>query len=125
MTELSRKIVVPDAMRKAAGAATDGVDPEGYFLYHALEGALRWLDDELEKLLPKEECYYRSPSMSETYEANGRKIAIAAMRRLFVAEPEVPDAVADLLLWHKAGTTCDLDKRIIEAYNRGRKAGEK
>lgn len=47
---MADKVVVPDEMKKAAGRASNGFDPDGYFLYHPLEGALNWLDEKIKGL---------------------------------------------------------------------------
>lgn len=42
-----RKIVVPKEVLLEAGRASNGVDPEGYFLYRPLEAVFIWLGNKL------------------------------------------------------------------------------
>jgi len=85
-----KKIVVPEGMREVFHKAEnhDGYKWDDAVLDHMLEAALRWLDGELEKMIPKKTSdlrYYRSPSMADTYQDNGYKLAITAVRRMFLA----------------------------------------
>lgn len=132
------KIVIPEGMLKAA---------QVYLMEYAsvplltkesreydrvfLEGALRWLDGELEKLMDQSVApgtYYREPSMSDDYHRLGNNSAIEKVRRMFLApEPEVPDAIKDLLscavskaepVMGESFAQCH-DRHVIEAYRRG------
>ena len=47
-----QKIVVPEGMQLAAGEASEGLDPEGYFLYHPLAAAVQWLLNKIHECDP-------------------------------------------------------------------------
>ena len=129
-----KRYVVPEQMRLAVAQA---VHLEcGRVDYHpqirvALEAAVRWLAEN--PVLPTDE------QIRELFSLTNHKVDCASyrereyewQRRMFLApEPEVPEAVKDLL-WDSANLVAknvgifgdvpvQVDKNIIEAYRRGR-----
>jgi len=110
------EIKVPDEMLKAAMntrmVVFGGQFPwsDGY-CQMILEAALRWLDIEIRFLLTDDK--------SEEYAK-----AIEDVRRMFLAEPEIPEEVKDLT-WAKTPPISNYypdthNEQIIEAYRRGR-----
>ena len=109
-----RRIVVPEGMLEAAGKASNGVDPEGHFLYLPIEAALCWLDAKLDQCVVAED---------------GAK-TIKQVRRMFLApEPSVANvdaAIPDLLLDAPTHILIEeANRKIREAYRRGQKSGAK
>ena len=110
-----KKIVVPEEMLKAAIEAYKIFAPYPMSPEHSkhvdpvLEAALRWLDGALET--------QRVEAVSDW--RKGYSAAIDDLRRMFfVSEPEVPEAVRDLVEGMSWGTTTP--HAILEAYRRGK-----
>lgn len=91
------KIEVPKDMAQAgatgwvASRGPDGQMNPMEVARSVLGEALRWLDKELEKLIqkpPDVTQYFRSESMYDQYVRQGNNIAIANVRKLFIA-PEI------------------------------------
>lgn len=111
-------------MRKAAGEASGGIDPEGYMLYHPLEGALRWLAEH--PMVPTDEQiheFYAGESEAGVSFDFLRRFAAWYQKRMFL-EPEAvdPKEVEDLLWYGSTNASRDHDAKVIEAYRRGRKS---
>lgn len=53
VTTSAKRIIIPDGMRKAVGLAIKGVDPDGYYVYSAVEAVLQWIISN--PVLPTEE----------------------------------------------------------------------
>jgi hypothetical protein len=130
-----KKIVVPLDMAMAAAKAV--YDQCNRVDYHpqiriALEAALRWLAEN--PIVPTDmqcEAMYTS-SLNDRRGSTGyvREFSVEWQRRMFLApEPEVPEAVKDLL-YAPNGTPDGLsehvigihDARVIEAYRRGKQS---
>jgi hypothetical protein len=110
---MSKKIEVPEGMSNAVREATHGYDAQTVNI--GVEAALRWMDEELQKL---KETVSHKQAKPEAYKA-----AIQDVRRMFLApEPEVPEAIQDL--WD-ASPTPDTKRRTIEAYRRGKESSKK
>jgi hypothetical protein len=134
---MRERYVVPEGMLKAGVeaietkgrgqyASVSGSDPQiRSDAKVALEAALRWLDNELDKIIKKRETVdvvMRSPSLADYYVDNGYNLAIIDVRHIFLApEPEVPEEIADLL--KNAPPYYPNNEMVIEAYRRGQKAG--
>jgi|SRR5579863_1336253 len=112
---------VPEDMRKAAGEASGGIDPEGYILYHPLEGALRWLAEH--PMAPTDEQineFYAGESEAGVSFDFLRRFAVWYQKRMFLDSEEVDTKEVEDLLWY--GTTDvsrDHDAKVVEAYRRG------
>lgn len=123
---MGKKIVVPQGMLAAAGAASDGLDPQGLFLIGPLQGALRWIDEQLELMIQDNpylhDVFHRSESLSENYVRTGRNNAIKELRSMFlVAEsPSIDDLLVRAVIGQVNGE--QINERIREAYRRGQKA---
>ncbi len=102
---MEKRYVVPDGMLKAAvdamrNPAYNGSSIERWATI-GIEAAMRWLDAKLEEM-DKDEPF-------------DRDLQIRRVRDLWTSpEPEVPEAVKDLLYPEHDNS------RLIEAYNRGR-----
>lgn len=95
-----RKIVVPEGMRKAAGLATKGVDPEGYLFYLAVEAAVCWLLNELETKTKSSPGMYQSESLSESNQRCGYNYAIADILKMFAPPETLPDTLVLCIMRH-------------------------
>ena len=131
-----KEIEVPHEMRKAFCEAWDQglnevpVSPsrsevDGYILksgharFKALEGALRWQIEHLP--LPS----LNDPSYSGPEWTSGWNCALEAVRRMFVAELEMPEEIKDLIATLNPDVVGSKEL-ILEAYKRGlnRASGE-
>lgn len=129
-----KKIVVPDGMRKAALKAIEsanavelGVEGGAKIV---LEAAFRWLSEN--PIVPTEK---QEKEMDQWARARMARepirpatFAVEWQRRMFLApEPEVPEAIKDMQRIHYASLSgqedldSNLQKLLIEAYNRGLK----
>lgn len=89
--------------------------------FSGLEAAMSWLAVELAKMVKKRESlgdFYRSPSLADSYHDNGYNVAIHDIRRMFLAEPEIPEEVKNLM--QKWGGK--FDEPILEAFRRGQRS---
>ena len=87
----SGKIIVPKGMLKAAGAASGGVDPHGYYLVGPLEAALRWLSENpIVPTLDQIESMRRLSSYTDKPLCTYQDVAVEWQRRMFLA-PQSPD----------------------------------
>jgi hypothetical protein len=126
-------------MRLAAGRATNGVDPEGFLIYPALEAALRWQSENLQ-VPTAEQARELFSVVDHPVGASGdgwnkvvSDIAVEWQRRMYLApEPEVPDEIKDIgilfdiLEPSRMGASAESVKKYgIECYRRGQKAGLK
>lgn len=135
---MDKKIQAPDEMLKAAVAAmkersgTKFCSTEQWAAL-GLEAALGWLADEWE---PSEELLIAiqgelKPYVEDLTPFTLRNIATIlsiASRRMFLApEPEIPEAVKDLLVepFIRQWRGEELNKAVIEAYKRGLKEGNR
>jgi hypothetical protein len=131
------KYVVPEGMLKAVDKAigemrlgqASRLAPRNGELWPnelkqvALEAAIGWLDGKLTE--------FDQPGAFDQYR-NGYNAAIRCVRRMFLApEPEVPEAIKDLM-WSQPLYKCDTEfyeaipnanASVLEAYRRG-KAGK-
>jgi hypothetical protein len=113
-----KNYIVPQGMLQAAKDASDGIDPEGYFLHGPMVAAIKWLSNnpirptvdqvkDIGRILAKDKDKYETSS----------DFAVEWQRRMFLApEPKVPQAIKDLYV-HGLH---DFKAAILEAYNRGR-----
>jgi len=84
-----KRYVVPEGMRLAAGRATNGVDPEGFLIYPALEAALRWQSENLK--VPTEKEW--AACLQDARRDSGISPVMAWVRRMYLTpEPEAPEA---------------------------------
>jgi hypothetical protein len=129
-----KKIVVPKGMLKAAGLSTDGIDPEGYFIYTAIEAALRWLsenpivpsDEQVGEMLAAKSQFYGHFVPADWI----RWGATDWQRRMFLAlEPEVPgldDVLESFIAYMRVGgPNLDEVEAKLEAYRRGQQVGSR
>lgn len=136
-----RKIVVPDAMRRAFGRGTQDVDPEGYLAFHGLEQVILWLTDILHERNPD---FHRAILKREKERIPGddNDTAIIArrvdfeygvsfarnyIRGMFVAqEPEVPEEIKDLMVFENCLDTSISSKThneyMLKAFHRGQES---
>jgi hypothetical protein len=111
---MADKVVVPDEMKKAAGRASNGFDPDGYLLYHPLEGALNWLDEKLTRMRKDKGSLWRE----------GYNTAIEDVRRIYLnPETEVPEAIKHFILDHHQHISVDrFNSMVLESYRLGQKS---
>jgi len=120
------KIKVPEGMRLAAGRASKDIDPEGFILYPALEAALRWVSEQLDKCIKPEpvNAYYSPESIADYDRRAGFNNGIRAVQALFLAPEEQEPAIKDLLYesnpFPNTGTKNRHDEAVKEAYRRGK-----
>jgi hypothetical protein len=93
----------------------------------ALEAALRWLSDELEKMIQDDpyinDCYFRSESLNENAVRSGYNRAIREVLKMFLApESEVLDS-SDPKMIHISVEA--YGKAIMDSFRCGQKAGLK
>lgn len=145
-----RKYVVPEGMLEAAVEAVkdrssdfgfsflDNKDKERIVAQtrDTLEAALRWWSEHADSLVTSEvvrkaarDAFLTDNGWGETAVSNAQSHFISAIRRMFLApEPEVPDAVADLM-WHGVVSSANKGDRdrhndyILEAFERGQRSG--
>ena len=113
--------LVPEGMRKAAGRATEDVDPEGFIMYPGLEAAIRWLDRILEEKLVDNVTPWQTPWQA------GRNEAIKEIRGMFLApEPEFPEEIKGLFVNEVLGMVNgkQINDRIRKAYLCGKKENQ-
>jgi len=129
--------VVPEGGLKAAIKAADSVADDDDFL-KALEAFIRWQSEEAPVPTP-EQCAEMLQSFALDGEARtggpvnraqARCIAKTWIRRMYLApEPEVPEAIKDLLvsqiapLVFRSESGLGYNEAVTEAYRRGLKAG--
>jgi hypothetical protein len=122
-----KKIQVPEGMAKAASDAT-----AAFSMCHVmkcLEAAMLWLAEH--PIVPTEEqalnMWMKKKLPFEQWEWV-RWGASEWQRRMFAApEPEVPEAIKDLLSEKVGGTldgVPDADERVMEAYRRGKESAK-
>jgi len=124
---MGKKILVPDGMRYAAGAATKGVDPDGCLIYLAIEEALRWLiENPIAPTLEQTEAMRRLFRYADEPLQVYCDVAVEWQRRMFLApEPEAPEEIKDLLLpniEHGFFKPEILNKRMAECFRRGQQS---
>ena len=137
-----KKILIPKEMAQAAHQAffnmnsiggTRGDRSDGERMIFALEAALRWLSEHpAAPTLEQIKSIKSQTSLEEINPACVYHICLEWQRRMFLApEPEVPEAIKDLLLPTKfvdsdnnsrsLSITAELaNKHLIEAYKRGK-----
>jgi len=104
---MDRRIVVPEGMYQAALKHQDS----GIQCLAALEAALRWLSDELNKL--------NTHPNKLPWQA-GYNTCLEDVRRTFIAtEPEIPKELNDLIPPGHMACGKGLDDLLAEAYRRG------
>lgn len=130
-----RKILVPDGLRRAAGRALNDLDPEGYMILLGLEAALRWLaENPIVPTVQQQDAMVKRKDSYAQAERNAYFYSVEWQRRMFLSpEPdEIPKELHDLTWRNSQGsagkvslTFTELDERILEAFNRGRKSSAK
>ncbi len=116
-----KRYVVPDGMMNAACNDHHAIGVNQRDVAKMLEAALRWLSEN--PIVPTE----RECARLCDYDPKIVKFVVSVWQRLaFLApEPEVPEAIKDLLWVRLERDGCDVEdhnKDILEAYQRG-KAG--
>jgi len=121
------RVVIPEGMLQVGRAAYNAYVTADRGAIFILEAALRWLSEN--PVVPTPE---QTKKLLATVQFGaGREIdphlienlLLAWQRRMFLApEPEVPEAIKDLLYAGNGLTSGDIDKKVIEAYRRGQKA---
>jgi hypothetical protein len=119
------RVEVPEGMLQAGRAAYSGYVTAEEGARRILEAALRWQSEN--PVVPTDSQAYElsgigistdKRSISRTGIVTTQGIVEEWQRRMYLApEPEVPEEVKDLM--YKGGEM-EVDKRIIEAYRRGR-----
>jgi hypothetical protein len=109
-----KKYIVPKGMLKAAGEASNGVDPDGYFLYTCLIAALRWQDENLPSVVTSHSDHVRT----------GYENCLSDIRRMYLApEPEAPKVdLSDLLYSDCMIAASEHNDEIYEAFRRGQQS---
>lgn len=117
------KYKVPDGMLKAfkeAYRAEYGCLPHSVHMQkivRSFEAALRWLAEN--PPLPTEK---QCNEMWRAADNHGDRYCQEWIRRMFLAEPEVPEEIEDLQVNDlDMGWDGPINKRILEAYKRGQK----
>lgn len=133
-----KKIVIPEAMEVAARRAYEvwrnTCRPEENFTNGAVvavEAALRWLSEN--PIVPTDEQMINLQDDFRRITEAGEKqmlIAVEWQRRMFLApEPKMPEEINHLRAPLPVGTVHlephELDRRLLEAFRRGQKAGSK
>lgn len=120
--QAKRKVIVPEGMRLAAGAATKEVDPLGYLIYPALEAALQWLADH--PIVPTDAQW---EELSASAPLNSRNMSykwvVAEWQRRMFLVPEPPNGVEDLL-WGQGHWGVSHNHLILEAFRRGQQSAK-
>lgn len=124
----NKKIVVPEGMRMAALKSVSGGFSGSFTMAvdAALYEALRWLSENPIEPTPEQaKELWRTAGAGEPNEAKRAAAhAIEWQRRMFLAPPDEDEPIRDLL-WnadHNAEVNTEsADKRVREAYRRGRK----
>lgn len=120
-----KKITVPQGMRLAAGRASEDIDPQGFILYPALEAALQWLNEQLDKCIkPEPDQLYSVESIGDYDRRAGFNSGIRAAQELFVSpeeeEPSLMDLLYDANPFSNRGAKYRHDEAVKEAYRRGK-----
>lgn len=118
MSFTHRKIQIPPAMLKAAGASTNGVDPEGYLIYCMLEAALRWLAEN--PIVPTEQQAYDIAMQKSQFQFDPWELvrwgAVEWQRRMFLApEPPAPTPLVCFIMHHFEDVELSSQTRRIRA----------
>lgn len=125
-----KKIVVPEGMLVSALAHYQNVSRAAWsddmykVVRGTLEASLRWLSEN--PIVPTDE-QWRTLNEERQWPDNSnrrRRSVIEWQRRMFLApEPEIPEAIKDLLEWDCDWGSNYLKDYILEAFRRGQKAG--
>ena len=125
---MSEKIVVPEGMLKAAGKASGGVDPDGYFLYLPLQAALLWLSEN--PIVPTDEQVEEMRIKLVPVHPHWGNIVAEWQRRMFLASDKRADMHPLLQAWLKDADTMGVNNAMKvnfmrlfdQAFQAGREA---
>jgi hypothetical protein len=112
----TKKIVVPRDMEVAALESISAHAAHPRTVHTILEAALRQLSNV--GVVPTSEQLEEFTAWPAVQRLAFKDFTRWWQRRMFLAEPEIPEAVKDLM-WDKATSTTIYDPRVIEAFERG------
>ena len=116
-----KKYVVPEGMKKAAYQPWISEHGSGdFFLEKVLLAAVRWLAENAGQFVPSEQRLTELFSVRKN-DMHGY-VEVCIMEMFLAREPEVPEAIKDLQVNDlDMGWDGPINKRIIEAYRRGKR----